>query len=312
MLRHSLLSLFSLGLTVLVSGRTLSPRDGDVAVDNKWKDHSAIIPLQQQSAGGLRGELELRFKPSLNDKSGCFPYAAVDKDGYHGVGFSDNSTGVMYSWYLPKIQTNTENHKHWYLTVVVWLYTKQCNPTASDYTVAGVSYSTGTEAWDKASSSSTIYSSGDSGTGSVNTHALVAYDGQVNVYPSADSAEDALTPPMISWDALPQAAADQFNGVTYEYARCPFTEANFQNSLDAAYNGDFYINIGDGSDSAACSEDPSTTEPSTTEPSTTDPPTSTSTSDADVEPVENGSDLVPSSIPTDPTWTPTPGTSQTT
>ncbi|KZL64779.1 NPP1 domain-containing protein [Colletotrichum tofieldiae] len=313
MLRHSLLSLFTLGLATFASGRALSPRDGDVAIDDKWKDHDALIPFQQQASDGLRGEIELRFKPGLNDGSGCFPYAAVDKDGYHGaglkptgksgedcrdpskgqvysrVGFSNQRTAVLYSWYLPKIQTDSENHKHWYLTVVVWLYTEKCNPNATDYAVAGISYSTGTDTYDKGSSQSTIYSSGDSGTGSVNTHAVVGYDGQVNVFPSADSAQYALSPPLISWDKLPKATADQFNGVRYEHARCPFTDANFQASLDTAYNGDFYINIGAEPDSTTCSANPPTPTPDDTG-----------------EPVEDGPDIPVSSMPADPTYTPTP------
>ncbi|GJC87473.1 hypothetical protein ColLi_10311 [Colletotrichum liriopes] len=206
------------------------------------------------------------------------------------MGFSNQRTAVLYSWYLPKIQTDSENHKHWYLTVVVWLYTEKCNPNATDYAVAGISYSTGTDTYDKGSSQSTIYSSGDSGIGSVNTHAVVGYDGQVNVFPSADSAQYALSPPLISWDKLPKATADQFNGVRYEHARCPFTDANFQASLDTAYNGDFYINIGAEPDSATCSANPPTP-----------------TTDDTGEPVEDGPDIPISSMPADPTYTPTPG-----
>lgn len=85
MLRQSLFSLLSLGLATLASGGVLAPRGEDVAVDNKWKNHDQVDRFQQApSSNKLRGELELLFKPYLNVPGGCFPYAAVDRDGYHG------------------------------------------------------------------------------------------------------------------------------------------------------------------------------------------------------------------------------------
>lgn len=83
MLRHSFSSLILLGLTSLASSRVLYGRGGDVAVGGKWKDHDQVTAFQQQAADGIEGEIELRFKPGLNDGSGCFSYAAVDKDGFH-------------------------------------------------------------------------------------------------------------------------------------------------------------------------------------------------------------------------------------
>lgn len=51
---------------------------------DKWKNHDDITPFQQYAADGTDGDIELLFKPGLNDGRGCFPYAAVDRDGYHG------------------------------------------------------------------------------------------------------------------------------------------------------------------------------------------------------------------------------------
>ncbi|KAK1471629.1 necrosis inducing protein [Colletotrichum abscissum] len=268
MLSRSSASLFFLGLLTLTTGRTLSPRgEGDVAVAPWLKDHDQIVPFQQQAADGIDGELELRFKPWLNDKSGCFPYAAVDKDGFHGaglrptgksggqcrdssraqvysrVGKSNDRTGVLFSWYLPKIQ-NDERHKHYYMSIVVWVHTDKCNAKVDDYLMVGVSYSTGTTTWDKASSSKTMLTAGDSGIqNAMNTHPIIGYDGKMNVFPSGESAQRALSPPMVSWNKLSKPALDQFNGIRYEHARCPFNENNFQATLDAAFNGDFYHNL---------------------------------------------------------------------
>lgn len=80
----SLKSLIHLSLVGLVCSRSILPRDGDVAVGDKWKDHDAIAAFQQYAAEGAEGGIELLFKPGLNDGRGCFPYAAVDRDGYHG------------------------------------------------------------------------------------------------------------------------------------------------------------------------------------------------------------------------------------
>jgi hypothetical protein len=80
----SLKSLVYLSLVCLVCSRSILRRDGDVAVGDKWKNHDDITPFQQYPADGEGGDIELLFKPGLNDGRGCFPHAAVDRDGYHG------------------------------------------------------------------------------------------------------------------------------------------------------------------------------------------------------------------------------------
>lgn len=77
-------SLVHLSLVGLACSRTILRRDGDVAVGDKWKNHDDVTPFQQYAADGAEGDIELLFKPGLNDGRGCFPYAAVDKDGNHG------------------------------------------------------------------------------------------------------------------------------------------------------------------------------------------------------------------------------------
>ncbi|KAK1715100.1 necrosis inducing protein-domain-containing protein [Colletotrichum lupini] len=322
-MRHSFFSSL-LGLATLTAGAVLSPREKDVSLNNQWKNHDQIAAFQQQTADGTPGDIELRFKPWLNDGSGCFPYAAVDKDGFHGrglkptgksggdcrdsakgqiysrVGTSNGRPAVLYSWYLPKIQTKTENHRHWYLTTVVWLHTETCNAAAGNYDIAGISYSTGTETYDKGLTTSTIFASGDSETGATNTHAIVGYDGQVNVFPSANNAQYGLSPPLISWSKLSPAATSQFKAFRYEHARCPFTDANIQASLDAAYIADFYANLPAEPDTN-CGIIATPTTPSTPEASSTGV-----SRDPNTDPVEDGPEIPISSFPADPTYTPTP------
>lgn len=207
---------------------------------------------------------------------------------------------MLYSWYLPKVQSDGENHKHYYLSTAVWLYRTACNGDAYDYTIAGVSYSTGPETWDTGSSASTIYSSGELTRGGVNTHPVVGYDSKEYVFPSADSAQYALNPPLIDWGMLPAAAREQLNGITYEHARCPFTDANIQASLDASFSGNFYA---DGvPEDVDCAASPPTATPSS-DGSTS--PTGAS-DDEDAGLIEDDADLANTSIPPEPTYTPTP------
>ncbi|TQN68419.1 putative DNA repair protein RAD50 [Colletotrichum shisoi] len=317
MLRQSLFSLLSLGLATLASGAALAPRGedvdaGDKAVGEKWVDHDKVERFQQaQSSDKRRGDLELLFKPYLHVKGGCFPYAAVDKEGNHGAGlrptgdkgsgcrhkdrgqvyarvaFSEGETvgikgrtAVVFSYYLPKVQEMPEKHRHYYLTVVVWLHSNKCNAEAGDYEIAGVSYSNGGATFDTTSSRRTKYTSSEGGIGAVNTHPVVGYDAGVNVFPWDDETEKPITSPLISWDKLPRAALDQFNGIRYEKARCPFSDANIQATLEAAYDESMYIDLGPGPaggcgpspmDPDFAEPKPDFTEPDFTEPDFTEP-----------------------------------------
>ncbi|KAK2053744.1 NPP1-domain-containing protein, partial [Colletotrichum caudatum] len=275
MIRHSLWTLFSVGLIASASGSTLSAR-GDDAFEGKVKPHDEIAPFAQQAADGLPGELELQFKPALYDTMGCLPYPAVDTDGFHSggleptggegdgcrdpskgqvysrVGTSNGRTAVLYSWYLPKMMRKSiyPSSRHWYLSAVVWLHAEKCNATAADFTVAGVSYSLGEDAYSPSTKFQmpTLFATDAIS----NTHPVVAYRGQSSVYPAPSNVTDGLDMPLISWDKLPQPAVDQFNGVVYQLARCPFQDENFQASLDAAFNADIYANLTAEHDAATC------------------------------------------------------------
>ncbi|KAK2042172.1 NPP1-domain-containing protein [Colletotrichum somersetense] len=279
MIRHSLLTLFSLGLIASASGSTLSAR-GDDAFEGKSKPHDEIAPFAQQAADGLPGELELQFKPALYDTMGCLPYPAVDADGFHSggleptgdegdgcrdpskgqvysrVGTSNNRTAVLYSWYLPKMMRTNEypSSRHWYLSAVVWLHTEKCNATAADFTVAGVSYSLGEDAYSPNTKFQmpTLFATDAIS----NTHPVVAYRGQSSVYPAPSNVTDGLEMPLISWNKLPQPAVDQFNGAVYQLARCPFQDANFQASLDTAFSADLYANLKAEPGAATCAGQP--------------------------------------------------------
>lgn len=172
----------------------------------------------------------------------------------------------------------------------MWVYTEVCDAAANatNFEPAGLTYSTGSDvaAWDKTQPRAAIYTVGDDGTGI--THPVVGYDGGVNLFPVQDKNEWDISNPLIDWDELPDLAKAQFNGVVYEWARCPFTDANFQATMDAAYADSVYGGI---------AADPGADCGSATTPTTTLP---------NDDPVESGASGTNSTIPADPTFTPTP------
>ncbi|TKW51532.1 hypothetical protein CTA1_8942, partial [Colletotrichum tanaceti] len=271
MLGNSLFTVLTLGLATVVSGASLTRRGGDVLAHNigGWVNHDKVEPFPEAVVQGLVGLLQLQFKPMLNVPHGCFPYPALNRDGWHGKGLrpagkkggdcrhqgqkgqiyvrtgkSNGQTGILYAWYLPKVQAGgNADHRHYWISVVVWIHAPSCGAPANEYQVAGISYSDGPDTYYKGFSRHTQYSSSEMGTGTVGTHAIVGYNGNANVYHWNDKNEWPIKSPMISWEMLPQVARDQLNGMKYEKARCPFTDENFQASLDAAFETNFYRDL---------------------------------------------------------------------
>ncbi|KAK2779629.1 necrosis inducing protein [Colletotrichum kahawae] len=91
------------------------------------------------------------------------------------------------------------------------------------------------------SQSDTIFVKLDEG-GAV-TNPILSYDAGVPLVPSVNGVDGALTPPIISWTRLPQLAQEQLNGIQYEHTMVPFNDANFQGTLDAAFNDAFFHDV---------------------------------------------------------------------
>ncbi|KAJ0384798.1 hypothetical protein COL922a_007629 [Colletotrichum nupharicola] len=122
----------------------------------------------------------------------------------------------MYAWYEPKVRWakgNSNGHRHYWRNVVVWLTQNGCDfDNVAELEMAGNSYSIDVEAWDTSISGKTIWTGGD-----------------------------GMSPtPLIDWESLSQPARDALNGVIYEHTKVPFSDANIQGALDAAYNAAFY------------------------------------------------------------------------
>lgn len=169
---------------------------------------------------------------------------------YARTGKSNGRIGIMYSYYLPKIMMG-ETHRHYYVSAVVWVKeTPDCNVT--QVVPAGTSYYAGLDAFDTSISASTQYVAldGDSRT----THPVVGYRGARDLFPAKEGSAGAKRPPLIGWTMMTEAARAQFNGIKYEWAKCPFNDLNFQTYLDAAFNSNYYLG-----EPAPCSERPGTT-----------------------------------------------------
>ncbi|KAK2038807.1 hypothetical protein LZ31DRAFT_607945 [Colletotrichum somersetense] len=241
----------------------------DVAVNNHWVDHDKVEPFPQYLHSGLDGELEDRFSPLIGFKSGCVSYAAVDSQGaagaglypsgkaggdcrdskqsgqtYARVGESKGRWAIMYSYYLPKVQTKKEKHRHGFVTVVVWLRAKSCTNKASNFSPAGVSYLVEAKGEDKSDSTklNALYSARPGSNGDA-THVVVTYDGGSQLVPAEDGGAGSESPPIIDWSRIPDKAKDQLNGIQYAYTEVPFSDDNFQKYLDAAYDDGYYMNV---------------------------------------------------------------------
>ncbi|KAK1967871.1 hypothetical protein LY78DRAFT_736948 [Colletotrichum sublineola] len=264
------LPLVAVGLTIFGTYKGVHRKkyNADVAVDNHWVGHDKVAPFPESLDSGLAGELEDRFSPLIGFKSGCVSYAAVDSSGaagaglypsgksggdcrdsgqsgqtYARVGQSHGRWAVMYSWYMPKVQTKKEKHRHGYVSVVVWLRAKSCTNEASNFFPAGVSYLVEDNGQGGSDSSklNALYAPRPDRSNDEATHVVVTYDNGSQLYPAEDGGAGSESPPLIDWSRIPKEAKDQFNGIQYAYTSVPFSDENFQNYLDASYDAGYYM-----------------------------------------------------------------------
>ncbi|TDZ67885.1 hypothetical protein CTRI78_v002733 [Colletotrichum trifolii] len=265
-------------------------RDGDVAFNNKWLDHDKIVALPQVPGYDTDREIQLAFRPLLHAKGGCVPYAAVDANGFAGkglrptgdsggdcrdseqtgqvytrIGRSHGRRGVMYSYYLPKVHGKEQQHRHHWITVVVWLRVDGCGDFIDDYKPLGVAYSKHPQGTFDISRQDTIFVKASDSTTATNP--VILYDGGVPLMPAPGNPEGALSPALVAWQRLPQPTQEQLNGIQYEHTQVPFNDANFQDTLDAAYDDAFYHNVPQEDDKCG-QEDPTQADidPDVTEP----------------------------------------------
>lgn len=193
---------------------------------------------------------------------------------YARVANHEGRKAITYAYYLPKVQKG-EKHRHLWLSVIVWLKaTIGCDlADAASYAYAGISYSlTSREpSYDK-TSIGTIWTVADNGQGDP-THPIVAYDDGTDIGPSSQgTAFPPFNEPLIGWEALSAAAREQLNGIVYEHCLMPLSDANFPNTLAAAFSADFYKDVPADGAAPICAATPAT-------PTTTTTPTTSQAAD---------------------------------
>ncbi|KXH31548.1 NPP1 domain-containing protein [Colletotrichum simmondsii] len=268
------LSIFQPSLGCLFIHGALSsvlPRGNDDYAGHPTLGHDKIVPLTQSASTGLEGQLELRFNPFLYVSGGCDPYPAVDATGNLGEGLrptgggrsgcdaggtaqvyvrggqSQDRTGIMFSYYMPKVRWgkgNNEGHRHYWASIVVWLNQFGCGEDASSVSPVGVSFTTDHLVWDTAPAGKISYASSGVGVDTPTHPKMQIHDNAFSPFTGADG-DKVFERTAISWFSLPAAAQKALSDVKYEKTQVPFTDANFQAHLDAAYRESFYGGLTD-------------------------------------------------------------------
>ncbi|KAK1948803.1 hypothetical protein LY78DRAFT_675421 [Colletotrichum sublineola] len=131
----------------------------------------------------------------------------------------------------------TKQHRHDWLTVVLWLAFDKCPNEANNFYLRDISYSTTPGNFDL-TQTHILFADDQNGT---KTHPILAYDSGESIIPSSSGPDaDTLRPPLVGWGTLPDGTKEQLNGIQYENTKVPFSDKNFQSFLDAAYSDAFY------------------------------------------------------------------------
>ncbi|KAE9567582.1 hypothetical protein CGMCC3_g16265 [Colletotrichum fructicola] len=280
------------------------PRGQDDSGGHNWIDHDKVVALTQNASPGVDGQLELRFSPFLYVAGGCDPYPATDASGNLGGGLkptnggrsgcdkggnaqvyarrgsSQGRTGIMYSYYMPKVRWakgNDNGHRHYWASAVVWINRWGC--VDDDVTAVwpvGISFTTDHLTWGTANAGDFSFKSMTVGVDMPTHPKIQIHDTAIAPFTGADG-DKVFERTLVGWDSLPDAAAKALQDVKYEKTQVPFTDANFQAQMDAAYRESFYgalkdqqgCDAGRGGSPTPTTQDPDDTTP--TDPRATNP-----------------------------------------
>ncbi|KAK1977511.1 necrosis inducing protein-domain-containing protein, partial [Colletotrichum cereale] len=231
---------------------------------HNWIDHDQVRAFQPSSTGDLPTQLALRFNPFLYVEGGCDVYPAVDdggnlsgglkptpkdgrKDGcdkggkgqvYARLGRSQNRTGIMYSYYTPKVrwgEGDDEGHRHYWTYAVVWLLEFGCS--LNEFWPTGLAFTRDHQSLAWSYTTPLSYAVGNT---QMPTHPRIQLqDRAIEPFTGAEG-DQLFERPLITWEALPPQAKAALNDVRYEHTTVPFSEDNFQGLIDAAYWAQFY------------------------------------------------------------------------
>ncbi|CCF38327.1 necrosis and ethylene inducing protein [Colletotrichum higginsianum] len=136
-------------------------------------------------------------------------------------GKSHGRVGILYAYYFPKVRWakgDDNGHRHYWASTVVWI--KQWGSPASD-----ISFGPSNAGADKATHPKV----------QIHDNAMSPFKGE-----DGDSVYDRT---LVSWTSLPVEASEALADANYYASQVPFTDANFQSQLDAAYQDDFYDDV---------------------------------------------------------------------
>ncbi|KAK2018006.1 hypothetical protein LZ32DRAFT_682185 [Colletotrichum eremochloae] len=238
-----------------VASSHLLPRPGDDPGGHAWIAHNEVIAFPQNASSGFDGELELKFNPNLSLRGGCDIYPAVDANGnlggglrptgprrggcddggkgqvYARLGSSHNRIGIMYSYYVPKVRwgkRNDEGHRHYWASIVVWIDHKGNDArNLTQFGPVGIAFTADHTTWKAGSVFLTQWGPAIPWMW-IQNNAIVPYL-------PGDDASKSFGRTLVGWGSIPAAAQKALSDVKYEYTEVPFTDANFQKNMDAAF-----------------------------------------------------------------------------
>ncbi|KAK1854913.1 necrosis and ethylene inducing peptide 2 precursor [Colletotrichum chrysophilum] len=186
------------------------------------------------------------LKPTGGGRSGCD--AGGTAQVYVRRGQSLDRTGIMYSYYMPKVRwgkDNDEGHRHYWASVVVWVNQFGCeDDDATSYFPVGVSFTSDHLSWDTATTGKISFSSSQVGVDQATHPKMQIHDIALSPFAGADG-DKLFERTIVGWDSLSKEAQDALSDVRYEKTQVPFIDANFQTQLNAAYRESFYGGIVD-------------------------------------------------------------------
>ncbi|KAK6215745.1 NLP3 protein [Colletotrichum tabaci] len=243
-------------------------RDDDSG--QSWIGHDQVVALPEKADVGFEGQVELRFNPYLFVSGGCDPYPAVDATGSLGGGLkptgkgrgkcggggkgqvyvrrgqSHGRVGILYAYYFPKVRWakgDDNGHRHYWASTVVWIKQWGCKPdNLTALQPVGISYTADHLKWGSAPASDISFGPSNAGADKATHPKVQIHDNAMTPFKGEDG-DSVYERTLVSWTSLPVEASEALADANYYASQVPFTDANFQSQLDAAYQEDFYDDV---------------------------------------------------------------------
>lgn len=170
--------------------------------------------------------------PSGPGRKDCSRETVNIEQIYSRAGYSHHRWGIMYAWYMPKLEMQKNNVRHAWISIVVWIYNHGNHPLDPGQ-ISGpyqISYYYNGSYW-RLPVDKNHWNHGSS-------------------HPNIGILEDIAQPwqyggdlelqPLVDWDSMPQLAKDTLNTFDFgdhDVQRVPFNDHNFAEFMSRAYTG---------------------------------------------------------------------------